>query len=136
MLGNYKILPEIFDELPERLAKAFYNNSQDYALGGVAGTDQLLNYYKERTAQIFIHPNEYNRLIESLKLMPADKPEITILSLFSETVIFKQNDVRLSIAHPILLYAELLRKGGKGTREMELAEKLYNKYIAQDLDES
>jgi hypothetical protein len=42
----------------------------------------------------------------------------------------------LQLLFVLLTDNELLRKGGKGTREMELAEKLYNKYIAQDLDES
>ena len=133
VIGNYKILPRYMNELPQRLKKLFSNHPESYALSGTLGADRLIPYYKGKTAEIFVKPALLNDLVNELKLMPAREHDVTVFNRFSDGVIFQQKKTPVSVAHPLLLYAEMLYQGG--SRALETAGMIYNRYLKQDFDE-
>ena len=136
VLGTYKILPRLLENVPEILKETFKNDPDAYAIGGSLGADLLIYYYRGYTTEIFVRPDELEILKKNLKLIPAKETDVTVLNLFSKHVIHHQQKIPYSIAHPLLIYAELLYHGGHGSREAETAERIFNEYLKQDFDET
>lgn len=68
-------------------------------------------------------------LTKTLKWLPSHHGPVTVLRRFSPLVFFARKDPsEISVAHPLLVYAELVFQGRE--RELEAAKLLYNRYLA------
>ena len=67
-------------------------------------------------------------------LIPARETDATLLNLFTPGVIYRKQNLPHPIAHPLLIYAELLYQGGD--RAAEAAGQIYNTYLKPDFDEA
>ena len=106
ILGNYYMEPSTEESLQEKLFTMFPDDS--YAIGGVMGSDLLIPYQHETGNQIYIKREDI-RFIESLfRLIPSKEFNITLFNLFSPEVIFHKTHSNISVAQPLLIYAELL----------------------------
>lgn len=126
ILGSYKIAPSIEEEMPQKLTTLFKGEQDAFAIGGSLGADLLIHYYRGPTTEIFIRPVLFNDIKAALKLMPAKETNITLLNLFSQRIICERK-TPFPVAHPLLIYAELLHQGG--SRAQESAEMIYNAYL-------
>ncbi len=91
--------------------------------GGEPAADLLTNHLRPEKLLIYTQENRKD-LIKKYGLIPDSKGELEVLEMFWEQ---EKGD----IAHPILIYAELIWNGGK--RNIETAEKIYNEYIQPNL---
>ena len=68
-------------------------------------------------------------LTRRLKWLPSHHGPVTVLRRFSPLVVFARKDPsEIPVAHPLLVYAELVFQGRE--RELEAAKLLYNRYLA------
>ena len=132
VLGSFKIAPSIMENLPGNLHDIFFNEKKDYAIGGCLGADLLIQYYRGPTTELFIKPELFEKVKTILKLLPAKETNVTLLNLFSPEIIYNESMPTL-IAHPLLIYAELLYQGG--SRYLETAGMIYNQYLKQGYNE-
>ncbi|MCD6117328.1 hypothetical protein J7K93_09955 [bacterium] len=133
VLGTFKIAPSVMKNLPENLSNNLIKKPQGFAVGGSLGADLLIHYYRGTATELFIKPELFEKVKIMLKLIPAKKTNVTLLNLFSPEIIYKKN-TPAPITHPLLIYAELLYQGG--SRALETAGMIYNRYLKQDFDEN
>ena len=130
ILGAYKIAPSCEANFPERLSELLPANR--YAAGGALGADLLTHYYRGMTTEVYIHPEDLVNVKSTFKLIPARETNITLFRLFSPDVVFQDAGTAVSIAHPLLVYAELLHTGDD--RAAETAQMIYNRYLKEQFD--
>ncbi|MFQ5791348.1 MAG: type IV toxin-antitoxin system AbiEi family antitoxin, partial [Acidobacteriota bacterium] len=66
--------------------------------------------------------------IESMKWLPETRGLVTILRQFSGEIVFRERaHLKSPIAHPLLIYAELLFQGQE--RALETARMVYDRYL-------
>ena len=90
--------------------------------GGEPVADMLTNYLRPEKLLIYTQITQKD-LIRNYGFIPDSKGDLEVLEMFWKL----ENERKAS---PILIYAELLLKGGK--RNKETAEKIYNEYIEPD----
>ncbi|MCK4296666.1 MAG: hypothetical protein KAX28_08460 [Candidatus Marinimicrobia bacterium] len=134
VLGTFRIAPSVEAILLEKLRSAFVNRKEMYAVGGSLGADLLIHYYRGPSTEIFIQPEIMNEVKSVLKLLPAREYNVTLLNLFSKQIIYCDERLRDPVAHPLLIYAELLYHGGG--RAIEAAKLIYEKYLQKDFHEA
>lgn len=125
VLGIYKIAPSTENRIESMLTEIFRCKEKSYAITGSLGADQLLHYYRGKTTEIFITPDMIGDIRKALKLISSKESNFTLLNLFSPEIIFEKEDA--CVAHPLLIYAELLYQGGE--RERETAGMVYDQYL-------
>lgn len=119
---------EYATELRPKLFRGTYTFKKDWqnleldiqhtVWGGEPAADKLTNYL--RPEHFIIYTNEkQSDLIRNYHVVPQTNGEVEVLELF-----WKPDN---EVAPPIMIYAELMLKGGK--RNKETAEKIYNEYI-------
>lgn len=133
VLDTFMIKPSFQNDVEEIIKKSFINKSQDYALTGGVASDVLSPYYRGPTVEIFINPEMQKFVQKNLNLIPAMNPNVTLLKMFSPKIIFEEYK-KYSVAHPLLIYAELLYKNSDRARET--AERIYNQYLQKDYNET
>jgi hypothetical protein len=133
VLGAYKIAPSAAEQAPDLLQKAFPDDNGNYAIGGGLAGDLLMHYYRGPTTEIFVLPDQVGKVCRTLKLIPARETDATLLNLFTPAVIYQKQNLPHPIAHPLLIYAELLYQGGD--RAAEAAGQIYDAYLKPDLNE-
>ncbi|MCK4655018.1 MAG: hypothetical protein KAU01_11305 [Candidatus Cloacimonetes bacterium] len=121
LLGTYRISPTMWQQTADILK---INNFKSVFTGGF-GAEMLTQYYQAKIMDIFITENEVAKVKNKLRLLPAEDYNLRLFNLFSDEIIFKYNGE--NIAHPLLIYAELIYQGGD--RELETAEIIYNRYL-------
>jgi hypothetical protein len=134
VLGAYKIAPSAAEQAPELLRKAFPDDKGNYAIGGGLAGDLLMHYYRGPTTEIFVRPELAEKVRSALKLIPALETDAMLLNLFAPAVIYGKQNLPHPIAHPLLIYAELLYQGGD--RAADAAGRIYNMYLKPDFDEA
>lgn len=82
-----------------------------------------------RGAQLGLFVSEWPaRLARRLKWLPSHHGPVTVFRRFSPLVVFLRKDQpEIPIAHPLLVYAELVFQGRE--RELEAAKLLYDRYL-------
>jgi len=133
VLGSFKVAPSVEEVISKSLQNTLANEQESFAIGGGLGADILLHYYRGPTTEIFIRSDLFEKVKTALKLIPAKDTNVTLLNLFSPRIIF-QEGIQYPVAHPLLIYAELLYQGG--SRALETAEMIYNTYLKQRFDEA
>lgn len=91
-----------------------------YALSGSIAAYQLQKFYKGSAATAFVQPSSAD-LLKRLRLLPDREGPITLLKAFGEVVFWRTMD-HTSLAHPWLIYAELMSESDP--RAHEAAEEL------------
>lgn len=134
VLGSYKMPPSAMDDVPALIERALANETGAYALGGGLAGDLLDHHYRGPSTEIFIRPERVEHAVHALNLMPGQDPDVTFFNLFSPSVIYRSTEIVHPIAHPLLIYAELLHQGGD--RAEEAAGRIYDRYLKQDFDAS
>lgn len=104
-----------------------------WALTGSFASDLLIRHFRGDQLQFFV--KEWPADIpNSLKWLPSPRGSVTVLRLFSPPVVFTKHTIlakqvlKLPIAHPLLIYAELVFQGRE--RELEAAKLVYDRYLA------
>ncbi len=133
VLGSYRMPPSVQPQIPEIVMRVFANHPGSHAIGGSLGAHLLTRHYRGRTSEIFVQSDGINEVKRSLKLIPARDTDVTLLHLFSPEVVYHTERTPYSVAHPLLLYAELLYQGGE--REREAAAVVYEKFLKREYDE-
>ncbi len=92
--------------------------------GGEPAADILTNYL--RPEKYILYTNEGQAtLIKNYKLQPKKEGDLEVIEMFWN------KEINTKTAPPIIVYAELLIKGGK--RNKETAEMIFNEYIQPNL---
>jgi len=131
LIGNYKATHSAVAKIPILLDELFKNQSAIYAITGGLAADMLINYYRGPTTEIFIAPDKKNIVVKELNLLKAKNTNISLLKYFADNIRF---DTVKPLAHPLLIYAELLYRGG--SRAIETASLIYDRYLKPEYDEN
>ena len=102
------------------------------ALTGGFGAFELLHHYRGQILSIFVEHWMPATALAALHLLPRKGGAVKVLRSFSPTV-FEALDAQTGhpVAHPLLVYAELLYQGGD--RELETARQLYTTFLEPSL---
>lgn len=133
VLGSYIIAPSVEADITDRMNNLFKHQKNAWAAGGGLAADLLIHYYRGPSTEVYIRPDFFNEVKSGLRLLPAKESNITLFNLFSPLVIYNTG-TPVPVAHPLLIYAELLVQGT--SRSRETAELIYNNYLRQLIDEN
>lgn len=99
-----------------------------WALTGGFAADLLTHHFRGDELGLFV--SEWSpELTRGLRWLPSPEGPVTVLRQFSPLVVFRPEDPpEFPVAHPLLVYAELVFQGRE--RELEAAKFLYDQYIA------
>lgn len=127
-VGQYGSLAPHLEDVVSSLANYTAHNNEKWALTGGFAADQLLHHYRGQKLTIYVSDWWSIAAVRDLPIVPASAGEITVLKAFSPIVFNKvPSPSKHPIAHPLLIYAELLYQGMD--RDMETARMLYAEYI-------
>jgi hypothetical protein len=125
-IGKYRALEKDPKLLTNLLAQELAAAKIQWALTGTAGEYQLENFYRGETTTLFVA--DFPREIQHrLRLVPDPHGPVTLLRTFADLVVWRKEP--LPVAHPLLVYAELLHQGGP--RDLEAANLVREKYLIQ-----
>jgi hypothetical protein len=102
-----------------------------WALTGGFGADALTGHYRSEQLILFVDPWTSGRAA-GLRWLPSIDGPITLLTVFWPRGVertLEKGDTR--VAHPLLVYAELLFQGRE--REVETAKRVYDQYLEPNL---
>lgn len=111
----------------ERMAKVAKQEGIQWALTGGAGAYELDRFYRGEEIVVFV-PNLTRDLQQQLKLLPDRQGPITFLRMFSPGILWP-GSTALPIAHPWLLYAELLEQ--EDARALEAAREIRTRHLSK-----
>lgn len=104
-----------------------------WALTGGFAADLLTRHYRGDQLSFFVQEWPAD-LLRRLKWLPSEQGPVTVLRQFSPLVVFNLEKPRTSpVAHPLLVYVELVFQGKE--RERETAKILYDRYLAALINE-
>jgi len=110
-----------------KLAESSTRHARMWALTGSWAADTLTHHYRGDQLVVFVE-NWSREFLQELKWLPSQNGPITLLRLFSPAVSVDANRKDSHpVAHPLLVYAELLFQGTE--RELETARMIYDEYI-------
>lgn len=109
-----------------------FEQHMHWALTGAVGAFELLHHYRGNILSIFVEQWMPATALAALHLLPHKGGEVRVLRSFSPGV-FDALDAQTGhpVAHPLLVYAELLYQGGD--RELETARQLYTTFLDSSL---
>ena len=126
-IGSYKTYTENLDTILGDLKSLLNLENIQWALTGGYGADALIHQYKGDTLTLFIQ-NPSEQIIRRLRWLPSSQGDIVLLRAFSPQVYYQPTVRRkLTLAHPLLIYAELLSSGAE--REREIAHRIYQNFL-------
>jgi len=126
-LGRFRSAGQDPEEFVERLAAVATRNDLKWALTGGPGAYELDRFYRGEETPVFIGARTITeQLKRELKLLPDTRGPITCLHLFGDAVLWT-GPTRRPIAHPWLIYAELLYQGEP--RSLEAAEEIRKNHL-------
>jgi len=117
------------DKLVNEIRLFFEQRHIEWALTGTEAAYRLTRYYRDGTLTFFTKwlPEEFEIM---LRCLPDTHGPLTVLELFNDYVIRETKD-GTPIAHPLLIYAELMAAGTE--RNIETARLVYERYL-KDFD--
>jgi hypothetical protein len=109
-----------------------FEQHMHWALTGGFGAFELLHHYRGQILSVFVEQWMPATALAALRLLPHEGGEVKVLRSFSPQV-FEKFDEQTghSVAHPLLVYAELLFQNGD--RELETAHQLYTTFLEPSL---
>ncbi len=127
-LGRYRAAETDPEKLLDSVAALATNHDLKWALTGGAGAYELERFYRGDDTPIFIS-HVKGDLPRLLKLLPDRHGPVTFFRYFGSSILWPGSTHR-PVAHPWLLYAELLHQGG--ARALEAAEELRRRFLEHD----
>src|SRR5262249_26794774 len=126
-LGRYRSAEREPDAFVERTATVTGKHRLKWALSGAAGAYELERFYRGEETQLFINVGATRaELQQDLKLLPDKHGPITLFEFFGDVVLYPGKRER-PVAHPWLIFAELLYQGD--ARALEAAEEIREKFL-------
>ncbi|MPZ75079.1 MAG: hypothetical protein GEU77_00975 [Deltaproteobacteria bacterium] len=99
-----------------------------WAITGGFAADILTHHFRGEQLSFFAQEWPLD-LTRRLKWLPSDRGTVTVLRKFSSLVAFNlETHLSQPVAHPLLVYAELIFQGRE--RELETAKIIYDKYLS------
>lgn len=125
MIGRFRAREKRIEDFLVRLQREAPAHGFEFALTGGHASYKIRQYYKGPTATIFVRPVMQD-LPRRLELLPDREGPILLLKSFGDPAFWKEID-RVAIAHPWLIYAELLADALP--RDHEAAEDLRSEVL-------
>jgi hypothetical protein len=127
MIGRFRGPYRTPDAFVDVLQKAATERKVRWALSGGAGAYELERFYRGEQTVAFVSGLDPEHR-KALKLLPDKSGPITLLKSFGSSLFWPHPSAR-PVAHPWLIYAELLNEGEP--RALEAAEEIRKKYLNQ-----
>lgn len=129
LVGEYGNLAPHLEDVVSSLTNYTARKNDKWALTGGFAADELLHHYRGQQLAFYVSDWWSIAALKELPVVPVSGGEITVLKAFSPRVFdaprFLTSEV--PIAHPLLIYAELLYQGMD--RDMETARMLYAEFL-------
>ena len=132
-IGEYRSLEKNFKSVLKIFHRYMLERGILWCVTGGVGADELIHHYQGKTLTLFVeHWHHDDAELKELKWLPSSEGTIAILNGFSPRV-FQLDDKqqRTPVAHPLLVYAELLYHGTD--RDLETAKLIYKKYLEESI---
>lgn len=131
-LGEYRAAANDLRAVVNAFRQHAVEQGLSWGVSGGFGADELVHHYRGDTLTLFVEPWRNHDALRELKWLPLIGGPITLLKGFSPRV-FKMwgKQTHYPVVHPLLLYAELLHRGGD--REMETSRLIYQEFLEQSL---
>lgn len=121
-----------YRDLAEKSGVALNKEKVTWALTGGSGANELVHHYRGEKLSLFVEEFPL-RMTGGLHWLPMPQGPITLLRAFSSEIYFKaKHGRRISVVHPMLIYAELMYEGGD--REKETAQLIYQRYLENQFE--
>ena len=124
-IGRFRARERCVDDFLVRLKRDASANGFEFALTGGHASYKVCQYYQGPTATLFVRPVVQD-LPRRLELLPDREGPILLLKSFGDLAFWKEVD-QTAIAHPWLIYAELLAEALP--RAHEAAEELRSEVL-------
>lgn len=127
VVGRFQSPERDLDQTLVRVQKEAEAARISLAVTGGFAADLLTRHFRGDQLGFFVSewPAELTR---RLRWLPSQQGPVTVLRQFSHLVFFTVKEpVNFPVAHPLLVYAELVFQGRD--RELEAAKLLYNRYL-------
>jgi hypothetical protein len=110
----------------ERLREVLRQKRLDYALTGGFAADELTHHYRGESLAVFV--SEWPRgLLQQLRWLPSAEGSLSVFRQFGPSVVWPASSGEHPLAHPLLVYAELLHGGTE--RERETARMIFEQHL-------
>lgn len=128
VVGRFQPPEQDLGQTLARLQKEAEAARIGWALTGGFAADLLTRHFRGDQLGLFV--SEWSaELPRSLKWLPSSQGPVTVLRQFSPLVVFRPKEPpEIPVAHPLLVYAELVFQGRE--RELEAAKLIYDRYLA------
>lgn len=129
LVGEYGSLAPHLEDVVSSLANYTTHKDESWALTGGFAADELLHHYRGQKLAFYVSDWWSTAVLKELPIIPVSGGDITILRVFSPRVVEtpKALTTEHPLAHPLLIYAELLYQGMD--RDMETARMLYAEFL-------
>jgi hypothetical protein len=127
-LGRFRAKELDPDAFVARFAGLAEQHTVRWALTGAAGAFQLDRFYRGEETAFFVDRLRRD-LLPGLSLLPDRQGPVTFLRLFGDLAVWRSTGP-IPIAHPWLLYAELLNRDEP--RAIEAAQEIHDKYLVHE----
>jgi len=133
LIGEYGNLAPHLEDVVSSLNSYTTNKNEKWALTGGFAADEVLHHYRGQKLAFYVSDWWSIAALKELPIVPVARGDITVLKAFSPLVLGKsRSPSEYPIAHPLLIYAELIYQGMD--RDMETSRMLYAEYLEADLD--
>jgi hypothetical protein len=129
LLGQYQPPERDLSQTLSNLETELRKQSIDWCLTGGFAADRLTQHFRGNQLAVFIDalPEDF---IRELRWLPSPNGPVTLFRKFSRSVQFEQ---LLTVAHPLLVYAELVFSSRE--RELETAKIVYDRWLRKLVEE-
>ena len=133
IIGRYQPPEKELEDTLRRLQGEMEAMKTSWALTGGFAADLLTRHFRDDQLSFFVQESPQD-ITKRLKWLPSAHGRVTVLRKFSPLVVFNLESPRSQpVAHPILVYAELIFQGRE--RELETAKIVYDRYLASLIHE-
>lgn len=128
LIGRYQPSEAHLEQTLHSLRSEMEDRKIAWAFTGGFAADILTHHF--RGEQLSFYAQEWSlEMTRRLKWLPSDRGAVTVLRKFSPLVAFHlESPASQPIAHPLLVYAELIFQGRE--RELETAKLVYDRYLS------
>lgn len=133
IVGTYRTRPRSQVRLLDEIKKYFMRQGFPWALTGGEAAYHLTRYYRGGRIVIYA-PDNLTGFEGDLSCIPDPKGDLQILRYFSPAIEERTVNLKHPLAHPLLVYAELLSEGSD--RALEAAEVLRDQYLGDYTNDS
>lgn len=131
-IGEYRDLSNDFDRTVKIFSQHALEQRMSWCVTGGFGADEMIHHYQGNTLTLFVEFWRHNESLKALKWLPVSGGPITILKSFSPLVFHTRGEKqRIPVAHPLVIYAELLHQGMD--RDLETARLIYKEYLEESI---